>query len=188
MAVASIERWSSGWWFRCVIAGLIGGVAMAAYLMLVHGLGGPGAWYPINVIGAMVPAYRPPGVMYASDPSLSGAFLHLFTSAVWGALYGFLLMYLTPRQNRSPGRASLVGLGWGVVFYLFSGLVIGPALDPAIAQLNPVHWAIAHLIYGVVTGLSLHALVHEPTPTILFAPPEPVDTGVEPGRLERTKR
>lgn len=150
-----IQKWSSGWWFRCAFAGLAGGVAMSLYLAATSAWNGQGAWYPLNVIAATFAQYRPPVGAYSAPASLAGLFLHGLNSAVWGAIYGLLLMTFTPRQADSFRKSAVIGLGWGVVFYLFMAQIIAPAFDPYVYSLHPGHFFIAHMIYGVVTAVSL---------------------------------
>jgi hypothetical protein len=95
----------------------------------------------------------------------------------YGAFIAWLSTYGPPRMARSWTVGLLVGLGWGVVTYLVMGLALGPTFNPKAYMLSPVTYFVAHLIFGVVTGLTLTSLSRRPTVAVTFAPEEaPVRT------------
>lgn len=166
-------------WGRCLAAGLWGGVALGAYLMMATLLNGPGFWWPMNLIGATVPALGPPGPMFAWGATLTGLGLHLFTSACWGLVYGAVLRWLVPAFGRTWSGATSMGIGYGLFVWVVMGLFLGPLLDPAMRLVPPVDFFIAHVAYGLVTAWVLKAWIRPAGTTVSFAPPEPARRRVE---------
>lgn len=170
--MARLKRISHRWWAKPVLAGLAGGVFYAVFASLVHTALGYGLFWFMNSIGATLPAFRPPTGDFAWGPSLLGSVLHLGVAAVFGALYGLLVVAFLPRRLRSRGWAGLFGASWGVVVWLGFGLFLGPLLDPSLRELNPETSFLGHLIYGLVTAETLAFITHKAEIAVTFAPRE----------------
>jgi len=134
-----------------VLGGLVGGVAMAAVAM-VYGLIRHGsAWYPVNLLGAVV--YSQPGQL---SPAFLANFsvmlfavallIHLAVSLLVGLLYGTILPIL-------PRRPILLG---GVIApLLWSGIVHGVLgiINPLLDQRISWPWFLASQIaFGLLAG------------------------------------
>lgn len=166
------------WWGKCAIAGLIGGLLMAAFLMLSFGMQGRGFWTPINAIGATLPIFRPPAFLspppavYVGAQSLTGLFIHLVASCLWALAYGVIIAAFVPRRIRSFAWESLYALGWGAMLWVFSGLqLFTRALSPVAVQvLTPtVEFFLAHFIYALATAWILAAWTRPRDLTVVFA-------------------
>jgi hypothetical protein len=123
-----------------LFGGLAGGVAMAAFLVawgLIMG-SGPGA-----VLGLFDP--REHGV------ALSGALTHLAIASVYGILFG-LIWWALRRGLRLGVPVWLAGAVYGLALLLVAKAVVLPAAGSPLAEIPTLHFAIAHLIYGVVLG------------------------------------
>lgn len=180
-----LEQIPRAWWGKCAIAGLIGGAAMALYMMATLGAARGGWWVPINVIGAMFPAFWPAGVSpsvplgFVPGQSLVGLAIHLVFSVVWALFYGALIAAFAPRQARSASWQTAMGLGWGVTIWSFFGLGLMWLFDPVvILYLAPsVHFFVANVIYAVLTAWVIAAWTQAPELSVTFAPEAPVNVG-----------
>lgn len=145
--MARLEAIPAAWWGKVAVAGIVGGIGMGLYEMLAMVAMGQGFWAPMNMIGATVPAFRPPAPDFVMGPTLTGMALHMITAAAWGLIFGALVAYFRPELARSYGGQTLLGLGFGV------------------------------LVYGVVTALMTLALTDRREMTVTFAPEAPVAAG-----------
>jgi hypothetical protein len=129
------------------LAGVAGGAAMAAYLVLAMWGAAEGPLAALRAIGSGHPL---------GGGVLAGTLMHFVTAAFWGIRLGELLRYAPPRFR--GGRAAL-GLGalWGVALWVLMGLVIGPLFSPSIARTDPVHYVVSHLVYGITSTALLSA-------------------------------
>ncbi len=138
---------------NAALAGLVGGVAMGLYEAIVMAATGHASSMPLRMIGSTVQSElaRPLGL--AAHPVLAGTILHGITAAFWGLRLGEILD-AAPQGIRKPAGALIVGLVWGVTVWILMGLVVGPALDPAMRAANPTHHFVAHLVYGTSTAVA----------------------------------
>lgn len=163
------ERVPNGrWWAKAALAGLVGGGAFALYTMIATWSTNDGFWWPLNLIGATVPAYRPPMYGFDPGPSLVGGALHLVTTMLWGLLYGAVAASLFPRVARSWLGATLLGLGWGVTVYTIGGALLGPLLNPFLIWVPQDLFFYGHLIYGLTTALLFCALTRNRAIHVVF--------------------
>jgi hypothetical protein len=123
-----------------LFGGLAAGVTMAVYLV-IWGLTerlGPGA-----VLGMFDPSERGIG--------LSGALTHLAVASVYGILFG-LTWWSLRRVLRVGVPAWLTGTIYGLLLLLVAKAVVLPAAGSPLAEIPTLHFAVAHVIYGVVLG------------------------------------
>lgn len=120
-----------------VISGVLAGVLMAVYLVLVGWLTGDGG-------GVMLGRFDPTG-----GRALVGLLGHLAMSAVLGAGYS-LPVALVRRKRVLSGWVT--GLVYGLVLWLLATLVILPATGSALMEVAALHWALAHVVYGLSLG------------------------------------
>ena len=126
-----------------LLAGAAAGIAMAVYLVVAGLLAGEG---PAVVLARFDPA----GAGAAS--SLIGALMHLAVSAVYGLLFG--LIYRLTGRGRLAGRAAgaLMGLVYGLALLLLAQGLAVVSMGVPLREISAVHFAIAHLVYGLVLG------------------------------------
>ena len=123
-----------------LFGGVAAGVAMAVYV-IIWGLAsgrGPGA-----VLGMFDPAMR-------GNP-LTGALTHLAVASVYGILFG-LIWWTLRRRLQLGGPAWLVGAAYGLALLLAATVVVLPAAGSPLAEIPTLHFAIAHVVYGVALG------------------------------------
>lgn len=153
MASKYLDGVPSSWWGKCAGAGAVGGVVMALWMMLASAWSGMGLWMPINLIGATLPAYRPPAANFVTDASLVGLGIHLITAVFWALVYGLVAALAFPSEARRPDMAALFGIAFGTLVWVVMGLGLGPWIDPQVRAADPVIFALGHVLYGLVTAL-----------------------------------
>ena len=132
-----------------LLAGAAGGVAMTGVLVLSAWLTGEG---PVRMLERFAPA--------GSASPVMGAMIHLAVSAVYGLLFGMIYRLVGRGRLADFGGLSRAGRPAGVLLGLVYGLALilaaqGLASTSAGAALRGIpalHFAVAHLVYGAVTG------------------------------------
>ncbi len=119
-----------------LIPGLIAGVAMAVYLIVVSLAAGAGPAELLSRFGAgnVTPA--------------AGALSHLAVSVVYGAVGGVVLNAV---RGRVKAPAWLLGLGFGLILYVVAQVLLRGVTSPML-QISAWHLLVAHLLYGLVLG------------------------------------
>lgn len=124
-----------------LLAGILGGLAMAVYLVLSGFFNGLS---PAVTLGFF-------------DPSLQGGWLpgslaHLAVSAVYGVI--FALLFALPIRRWPLLRRSgwLVGLAYGLILWALARGVLLPAAGSPLLRIGTIHLALAHALYGVILG------------------------------------
>ena len=124
-----------------LLAGILGGLAMAVYLVLSSFLNGAS---PAVTLGRF-------------DPSLQGVWLpgvlaHLAVSAVYGVIFALLFALPIRRWPALRRFGWLVGLAYGLILMALAQGVLLPATGSPLLQMGAIHLALAHALYGVVLG------------------------------------
>lgn len=137
------------------IAGVAGGLTIAAVGMVYRAAIGGGFWSLPNGIGGIALGPDAGATRAFGLPTLTGVGLHMVLSAI----YGIAIAALAPVLG-----LSLVVTGFliGVLVWLFNYYVVGRfhAGSAYLAKLNPVWMAFfLHALYGMVTGLVAGALL-----------------------------
>jgi hypothetical protein len=139
-----------------LIAGLIGGVAMALLATVYAGAAGIGFWHPVKAIAATITGS--PAVQGGAGAVLLGLVVHLCAAMMFGVLFAVAC----PREV-NPVPALVFGCFAGLSILIVMNLIVVPFLDPAVRThlmwgsdkgAVPVSVAfLMHIVYGV--GLSL---------------------------------
>ena len=139
-----------------ILAGLIGGVAMALFAMIYAAAAGLGFWEPVQAIGATVSRANMAEV--GAGGILVGIVFHLLVSMFFGVIFAFVMPRTVP-----PAVALALGLFAGMSALVIMSLVIVPIENPSTR--TSMIWGTApgalpvwvawvmHLLYGA--GLSL---------------------------------
>lgn len=118
-----------------LLAGIAAGIVMAVYVVIVSLLG-----EGVAVLNRFDPNGASPVV---------GTLMHLAVAGVYGAVFGIVSKWL--RRFNLP--AWLSGLAFGLVLFTVAVTIILPSSRSALAGIPTLHFAIAHVIYGLVTGI-----------------------------------
>ena len=127
-----------------LLAGGAAGILMIVYLLLASLAQG-------QSILALLSRFDPG----QAASSVTGGLIHLAVSGVYGLVFG-LGRRLTagwPVLGRLPGW--LAGVLYGLLLLAVAWTVILPGTNSAVREIPLVHLAIAHVIYGLSTGIQL---------------------------------
>lgn len=117
-----------------LLAGIVAGIAMALYLVVVS-LFGEGV--------AVLTRFDPNG----ASPVV-GALMHLAVAGVYGAVFGIFFNWI--RRFNLP--AWLSGLAFGLALFVVAVTIILPSSRSALVGIPTLHLGMAHAIYGLVIG------------------------------------
>jgi hypothetical protein len=120
-----------------LFAGLVAGAAMMLYLLAVGLLSAEAVSTTLGRFSIQVPP----------NP-LQGALLHLAVSAIYGLFFGIVWSLLGRRVS-----SWLVGVLYGLAIYLLAQFVLLPEAGSPLLEIALPHFALAHLVYGLVLGL-----------------------------------
>lgn len=132
---------------RGVVAGIVGGMGMGMWTMLYFWAAGLGFWTPLGYIGHFL--VRNPQITDTLQVVV-GLAIHMMMSMVLGAILGVIL------PGVGPALGALRGMVIGIAIWLVMQYVILNVFDPvAFRGLIPWVFAVAHLFYGGMFGLTL---------------------------------
>lgn len=124
-----------------LFAGIAAGIAMLLYLVISGLLTGAAASVMIGRFSIQVPP----------NP-LQGALLHLAVSAIYGMIFGIL-------WGLVGGRVSswVAGVLYALAIYLLARFLLLPGAGSPLLEIVPLHFALAHLVYGLGLGFWFRA-------------------------------
>ncbi len=129
-----------------LVAGLIGGIAMAMVVMLVSAVMGMGFWAMPQMISGLVLGSQA-AMAGGATAILVGLVVHMMLSAVYGLIYAWIV-------NAVTHEFWLTGIAFGIVLWVVNFYGFG-SFWPAAAmmQKEPLMLAIvSHAIFGLVTA------------------------------------
>jgi hypothetical protein len=127
-----------------LIAGVVAGSVMIIYLLAAGlALG--------NGLGDTLAQFAPQTTGATANPMV-GLFTHLAVSAVYGVVFA-LGWHWVGRKLPVPVWVSAAAYGLGL-WLLASGVFLSSAL-PLLHAIPPLHFGLAHAIYGISLGLGL---------------------------------
>lgn len=127
-----------------LLAGLVGGAAMALFLAAAGWLAGAP---PAATLAYFDPAQ--PGRW------LNGLLAHMAVAAIYGLGFGLLLGVVGRIRPSLAQRTWLWGMGYGLVLWLLGLGMVLTAVGAPLAQIPAWEFAMAHLLYGLMLGLGL---------------------------------
>ena len=137
---------------RGAIGGLIGGMAMAMFSMVVA-ISRDGFWAPVRGITSVVFGDQHYGGSFAPGSVVVGLMGHMMNSLVLGAVFALIITLLLAKAS------STVVLGAGMVFGLMVWLVMVPIVatqaqsSELFANSVPAWaWVAGHLMFGIITA------------------------------------
>ena len=126
-----------------IAGGLVGGLAFGILMQMM----------------GMIPMIA---MLVGSESIVMGWLVHLFNSALFGAIFAVLVGRLAVDWGKAVG----LGLAYGVLWWILGGLLIMPAwLGMGVFVFNTTAWQslMGHLIYGLLLGLVFAALARRQT-------------------------
>jgi hypothetical protein len=86
---------------------------------------------------------------------LTSVFFHLAVSGIYGTLFGGVskLISLKWPASTSTWPSQGTGVVFGALLYLFASTILLPETGQLLQDIQPIHFLIAHLIYGWMLGL-----------------------------------
>lgn len=144
---------------RAAVAGVIAGVVMAMFAMIIAALSDDGLWAPPRAIAAEFFGTEHAGSSFAFGPVVVGMMVHMMLSAMFGAGFGVVVGLVA----RSAGLVPIVLLGMaaGVALWAGSTYAVAPVLNGAEVFTDAMPewaWFAAHLMFGAVLGLLVYGM------------------------------
>ena len=128
-----------------IVAGVIAGMAMAMFIMIVTLAGGMGLFATPEMIGQ---TFLKGQTGFASI--VLGLMGHMMNSAVFGVIWALLWRAVA----KTGAVAILGGLIYGLAIWLVMTYGVAPALGSAVpGPISPIAWVMGHMMFGFVLGL-----------------------------------
>jgi len=127
-----------------LLAGLVGGAAMALFLAAAGWLAGVS---PLTTLAYFDPAQ--------TGSWLTGLLAHLAVSAIYGVVFGLLLGIVGRIRPSALRGLWLWGIGYGLALWLLGLGMVLTAVGAPLAQIPAWEFAMAHLLYGLAAGYRL---------------------------------
>jgi hypothetical protein len=134
-----------------LMASAISAMAMAMLEMVYEGILGAGFWSaPIFISATFIRSLQeisiPVGFMLV--PVALGIMLHMVNSHVLTIVFEKIYS----KFNLGKMGAVFSGMFYGIFIYLVMWFIVLPIIDPVMLNLNPVFFAISHLMWGGILG------------------------------------
>lgn len=139
---------------RGALAGVVGGMVMAMWSMIVLWLTGSGFWQPLNLIAHTVWRDAPLDARFSLGAALLGLVVHMMTSMMVGVVFALAM------QRIHGNLAAVAGLGMavGVVMWLVMQYAVWRIVDPGAARaFTPWVFGVGHAMFGLAIGLVVGA-------------------------------
>lgn len=141
-----------------MIAGLVAGLALLAFEMVVSVVTGETLWSALRMKGAILLGRGALDPGYPWGPVvLGGAAVHFVLSAMFGWLFGHLIMPWLPLLARFTNGLIWVGGAYGLLLWLVNFYGLGPLMGWAwfTERSDPITQPIVHTFFGCMLGLSV---------------------------------
>lgn len=139
---------------HAAVAGIIAGIVMAMFAMMVALVAGNGFWAPPRAIAAEFLGTQHAGSGFAIGPVVGGMMIHMMLSAGFGVGFGVAVGLVA--RGASQLVLLVLGMMAGIVLWVGSTYIVAPALNGAelITTATPAWaWFAAHAMFGVALGL-----------------------------------
>lgn len=136
---------------KVIIAGLVSSIVMAMMEMGYEGLFGVGFWStPVFIAATILRDLQTVAVpaVFAFFPVLLGIVGHMMNSVVLGVVFVATL----GRFLYDPLKGALAGVLYALIVFAAMWFVILPIVDPVMLKINPVVFALSHMVWGAVLG------------------------------------
>lgn len=141
------------------VGGLLGGMVMAMWSMIVMWLIGVGFWTPINLMAHTFWEGAPTDATFSAGALVLGAVVHMMMSIILGLVLGLLASWTEP----GPGVLLAGGMAFGIMLWLFNQFGVWPLIDEIAAEaFTPWVFAVGHLMFGLVAAGALLPALRSP--------------------------
>lgn len=130
-----------------VMAGVIAGIAMAMVSMMMAMMTGEGFWAPVKKISVTLlgqSAVQNSGFEFM--PVMVGMMIHFATAIAFG------IIFVMSAGRRSYGPAIGWGIAYGLGIWVVMQFIVLPFVNPVMAQMPPLQFAMLHIIFGGTLG------------------------------------
>jgi hypothetical protein len=145
-------------WTPGAIGGVIGGMAMAMFSMLVA-ISEDGFWAPVRGIASVGFGDEHYGGGFEFWPVVVGAMGHMMNAAVLGAVFALVVVVLLSRAGSMA--VWMAGAVYGLGVWAVMVLGVAPALQDSELFADAVPqwaWVVSHLMFGLVTAMVVTGL------------------------------
>lgn len=153
------------WLVKSAVAGVVAGVVMAMFAMIVAALNGNGFWAPPRAITAVVFGTQHVGGGFAFGPVVVGMMAHMMLSAMFGAVYAALLG-IAARQAALVTQL-VAGMVWGGVLWAMNTYLVADVFlngsEVFTSSMPAWTWFVAHLMFGGALGVLYDVWRHDRT-------------------------
>lgn len=142
------------------LAGLLGGLVLAASASTASHLAGRGLWTPINAAACFFASLRPIPTEAHGLLSALGVIVVLAVAALLGMLYA------TAQEALDAPSLVLIAVYYGLVTWIVATVLVLSWLNPAVKAVWQ-SWPVlaGHLLYGLTLGAVAATRLHEPEKT-----------------------
>jgi len=139
---------------RGALAGMVGGMVMAMWSMMVLWLNGSGFWLPLNLIAHTFWRDTPLDGRFCVTAALAGVVIHMMMSMMVGVVFALVVQ----RIHGSLAAVSGLGMTFGIMLWLVMQYGVWRVVDADAANaFTPWVFGVGHAMFGLVTGLVVGA-------------------------------
>ncbi len=134
------------------MAGFVSSIAMAMMEMIYEGLFGVGFWAaPVFIAATILRTYQVVAlpVSFALLPVLVGMMGHMMNSVILDSVF----TKSVSNKDISTFAAVFLGSAYGVIIFFVMWSIILPLVNPVMLHLNPVVFALSHIVWGGIIGM-----------------------------------
>ncbi len=152
------------WVIKSAVAGVVAGIIMAMFAMIVAGIAGDGFWAPPRAITAVILGTEHAGTDFAFGPAAGGMMLHMMLSAAFGVM--FALVVGVTRRELKLGSQLVIGMALGIILSAVNTYAIAELLNGRelfTTAMPAWTWFVAHLMFGAALALLYDVWRHDRT-------------------------
>ena len=145
------QKMSNGVNKKIIIAGLVASVAMAMMEMVYEGLFGVGFWSaPVFIAATLLRDLQTIAlpVVFSAIPAVVGMMGHMMNSII----LAFVFVALAGRFLHTTLTGALAGALYAFAIFFVMWFGVLPVIDPVMLNLDPIVFALSHMVWGAVLG------------------------------------
>ena len=130
------------------VAGILAGSAMAIFLMLLAMIAGEGFWLPLKKISVtLLGESAIQNSVFELLPVIVGILIHFATAIAFGIVFAFI-----EERRQSYSSAVRAGIIYGLNVWIIMHFLVLPVINPVLAGMPYLLFAILHIIFGGTLG------------------------------------